>query len=192
MLRRKHHGVDALGLAVHVLDADLALGVGTQVSELAIAAHVTLLADQLVRHHDRQRHQFRRLIAGVAEHQALIARAAGIHAHGDVGGLALNGVQNAAGLGIEAHSGVGESDVRDHFARQLRHVDVGRGGDLAGHHADSGGDQNFAGHAASGIVFHDGVEYGVGNLIRHLVRVAFAHRFGRENVSHFIGHSLSF
>ena len=38
----------------------------------------------------------------IAEHQALIAGAAGIHAHGDVGRLALNGVQDAAGLGVEA------------------------------------------------------------------------------------------
>ena len=60
------------------------------------------LAAQLVRQHDGQRHQFRRLVAGVAEHQALVAGAAGIHAHGDVGRLALDRVQHAAGLGVEA------------------------------------------------------------------------------------------
>ena len=32
VLGRNHHRVDALGLAVHVFDADLALAVGTQIS----------------------------------------------------------------------------------------------------------------------------------------------------------------
>ena len=55
----------------------------------------------------------------------------------------LDRVQNAAGLGVEAHLGVGEADVGDHFARQLRNVHVGGGGDFAGHHADAGGDQRL-------------------------------------------------
>jgi hypothetical protein len=54
---------------------------------------------QLVRHHDGQRHQFVGFVAGVAEHHALIARAAGIHAHGDVGRLDWISVQHAAGIG---------------------------------------------------------------------------------------------
>ena len=43
VLRGDDHGVDALGLAVHVLDADLALAVGTQEVELAVAADVAQL-----------------------------------------------------------------------------------------------------------------------------------------------------
>ena len=43
VLRRDHHGVDALGLAVHVLHADLALAVGPQIAELAEAADLAQL-----------------------------------------------------------------------------------------------------------------------------------------------------
>ena len=52
---------------------------------------------ELVREHDRRGHQFRRLVAGVAEHQALVAGAllggllafglARVHALRDVGRL---------------------------------------------------------------------------------------------------------
>ena len=84
----------------------------------------------------------------VTEHQALIARAAGVHAHGDIGGLRLDHIENAAGLGIEAHLGVGEADVGDHFAGQLGNVQNGLGGDFARHHANAGGNQRFASHAA--------------------------------------------
>ena len=43
VLGRDHHGVDALGLAVDVLHADLALAVGPQVAELAEAADLAQL-----------------------------------------------------------------------------------------------------------------------------------------------------
>ena len=68
------------------------------------------LAAQLVRQHDRQRHQLRGLVAGVAEHQALVAGAARVHAHGDIGRLRLDRVQHAAGLAVEAEGRVGVAD----------------------------------------------------------------------------------
>ena len=89
MLGRENHRVDALRFAIHVLDAYQALGIGTQVESFAIAAHVALLADQFVRHHDGQRHQFGSFIAGVAEHQGPDRRAPPVSTpHGNVGGLA--------------------------------------------------------------------------------------------------------
>src|SRR5205085_7284719 len=38
VLRGEHHSIDAPRLAVHVLDADLALPIGTKVGQLAFAA----------------------------------------------------------------------------------------------------------------------------------------------------------
>ena len=35
--------------------------------------------------------------------------------------------------------------------------------------ADAGGDQHFAGHAPCGVLRQNGVENGVGNVIRHFV-----------------------
>ena len=188
VLGGNHHGIDALGLAVHVLDADLALAVRTQVVQRARAADLAQLLTQLVRQHDRQRHQLFGLVAGVAEHQALVAGAAGVHAHRDVGGLGLNRVQNAAGLGVEAHRGVGEADVGNHFAGQLGNVQNRRGGNFSSHDAETGGHQHFAGHAARRVLLQNRVQNGIRDLVRHLVRVAFGHRFRRENMSHAVRH----
>ena len=141
-----------------------------------------------MRQHDRQRHQLLGFVASVAEHQALVARAAGVHTHRDIRRLCLDHVQHAAGLGVEAHLGVGKADVGDDFARQLGHVQHRLGGDFARHDADAGGHQRLAGHAARGIAGQHGVQHRVGNLVRHLVRVAFGHRLGRENMSHMICH----
>jgi len=154
VLGRDDHRVDARRLAVDVLHAHLALAVRTQIAELAEAANLAKLPHQLVRHHDGQRHQFLGLIAGVTEHQALVARAAGIHAHGDIGRLALDRVQDPAGLGIEAHPCVGEADIRDHLARQPGHIHISFRGDFPSYHADARRHQNFASHAARRIVGH--------------------------------------
>ena len=144
------------------------------------AADFGQLAGELVRQHDRQRHQLRRFVAGVAEHQALIAGAAGIHTHGDVGRLALDGIEDAAGLAVEADSGVGVADVGDGLARELRNVDITGGRDFAGYDANAGGDQHFASHAAVRILFENSIENGIGNLVRNLIGVALGHGFRRE------------
>src|SRR4029077_88751 len=61
-------------------------------------------------------------------------------------------------------------------------------GDFTSHHADSGGDQRFAGHAAGGVDCQRGVQYGVRNLVSHLIGVTFSHGFRRENMSHSFRH----
>ena len=132
MLSGNHHGVHAVRLAVHILDADLALAIGTEKIQLAGTAYFAELTNQFVRQHDRERHQFRGFIAGIAEHEALIAGAAGIDAHRNIGGLALNGVQNPAGFAIEPKCRVGITDIADHFARQARHIDISISRDFAG------------------------------------------------------------
>ena len=99
VLRGDDHRFDALRRVAHVLHADLALAIGTEEVQHALAADVGKPLHQLVRHHDGQRHQLGGLVAGVAEHQALVAGAAGVHAHGDIGRLRLDQVVHAAGVG---------------------------------------------------------------------------------------------
>ena len=65
----------AVGLAVDVADRDLRLRVGAQPRQAPVARSSRLALDQAMRQVDRQRHELRRLVAGVAEHQALVARA---------------------------------------------------------------------------------------------------------------------
>ncbi len=181
------------GLPAYVFDRNLALAIGPQILQAAAAAHFRKLLAEAVRHLDRQRHQLGSFVAGIAEHQALIARAAGVHAHRDVGRLALNAVQNAAGLGVEAECRVRVADFGDRLAGDARDVDIGGGCDFAGHDADAGGHQDFAGNAPGGVLRENGVEHGIGNMIGDLIGVTFGNGFGREKMSMFVdfGHGFS-
>ena len=71
-------------------------------------------------------------IARVAEHQALVARAARIHAHGDIGALGLNRIQHAAGFRVETKGRIGVADLFNGLTHDARDVHVAGGGDLAG------------------------------------------------------------
>jgi hypothetical protein len=122
--------------------------------------------------------------------RALIAGPPGVHAHGDVGRLLVDGRQHGAGVAIEAVVGAGVADLADGLADQARDVHVGLGGDLAGQQGHAGGDQGLAGHASSGILGHDRVDHGVGDLIGDLVGVALGHRFAGEQET--LAHPCSF
>ena len=132
VLRRNDHRVDADRLALVVLDRDLRLAVGTQIVEHAVTPRARQALDELVRQHDRQRHQLVGFRAGIAEHQALVAGAARIDAHRDVGRLAVDRRQHRAGVGVVAVLGLGVADVGNRVADDLLEVERAVGGDLAG------------------------------------------------------------
>ncbi len=88
---------------------------------------------------DRQRHQFGRVVAGIAEHQALVAGAdllAGgafsFDALGDVRALLVDHHHHGAGVGADAHVVVDIAHLANHVAGDVGIVDVGLGGDFAG------------------------------------------------------------
>ena len=58
-----------------VLDGDLGLAVGAQVGHVAVLADRGEPLGEPVGERDRQRHQLGGVVAGVAEHQALVAGA---------------------------------------------------------------------------------------------------------------------
>ena len=128
------------------------------------------------------------LIAGVAEHHALIARAlVGVfphHALGDVRGLLVQRGQHRAGQAVEAVLGPVVADLHHLFAHDLLDGHVGRGGDLAHHHHHARGGAAFAGHMGLRVLFQYGVQHRVGDLVADLVRMSLSHRFGSEKVSH--------
>ena len=153
----------------------------------AVAADFGLALHQAVRVVDRQRHQRGGLVAGVAEHQALVAGAlveveplAFVHSLGDVRRLAVDGGEDGAALVVEADFGVVVADAAHGFLGDLAIVDVRLGRDFAGNHDEAGGDQGFAGDAALRVFGQNGVEDGIGNLVGDLVRMAFANRLGRK------------
>src|SRR5574343_330026 len=189
MLGGQHDGVDAVGLAVDVLDGDLRLGVGAGPGQAAVLAQHGLAFDQAVRQVDRQRHQRRGFVAGVAEHQALVAGALAeivvvglVDALGDVRALLVVGDQHGAALVVDAVVGVVVANALDRVAGDLDVIDVGVGGDFTGQHDQAGVAQGFGGNARMLVLGQDGVEDGVGNLVGDLVRMAFANGFGSEEV----------
>jgi hypothetical protein len=76
--------------------------------------------------------------------------------------------------------GVGVADFLDRLAHDLLVIQLGVGRDLAGEHDVVALDERFAGDAAELVLLEAGVENGVGNVIAHLVRVAFGYRLGRK------------
>ena len=112
VLSGQHDGVEAHRRGSVVLHGDLGLAVGAQVVQHAALAHLGEPAREPVRQRDRQRHQLGGVLDGVAEHQALVARALGVQrvacaldaglvggvdALGDVGRLRADADVHAAG-----------------------------------------------------------------------------------------------
>ena len=154
MLGREHDGVDGMRLAVDVADRHLRLGVRAQPRQAAVLAQLGLALGQAVREMDRHRHQHGGFVAGIAEHQPLVAGAlveehalAFVHALRDVGRLLADGDQHRAGVVVEADLGRVVADALDGLARDLVVVDHRRGGDFAGDDAQTGGQQRLARHA---------------------------------------------
>ena len=135
-----HHGVDALGLAgVVVLDGDLAFAVGTEPGQGPVLAELAQGPGQVVGVADGSGHELLGLVAGEAEHHALVAGAdglvvkGGVHAHGDVLGLLVDGRQNGAGVAVEACLGGVVADVQQGLPGDGGDVHKAVAGDLAGH-----------------------------------------------------------
>ncbi len=77
-------GVDPDRLALIVFHRHLALPVGPQVVEGLVLPDLGKPPHQLVGEGNRHRHELFGLVAGVAEHEPLVAGATRVHAHGDV------------------------------------------------------------------------------------------------------------
>jgi hypothetical protein len=170
------------GLAVDVADGDLALPVGTQIVERPRPAHRGEALHELVREHDGQWHQLRRLRARVAEHQALVARPQLVHADGNVARLLVDGRDHAARLVVEAVLGPRVAHLLDGLARDPGNVHVAGGGDLACYHHEAGGEERLASDAARGVLGQDGVQDRIGDLIGDLVRMPLGHGLRSEQI----------
>ena len=177
------HRVDAHGLAVVVLHGDLALAVRAQVIQRAVLAHLGQALGQLVGQGDGQRHQLGRLVAGVAEHHALVARTGPRRrwCSSAMSGLWPSMIgDDTAGVAVKAVLGAVIADGADDLARRAGDVHVAAGRDLAHDVDEAGGAGRLAGHAGTGVLRQDGVEDGVGDLVADLVGMPLGDGFGRE------------
>ena len=172
-------------LAVAVFDGDLGLAIGTEEMDLLALADFREALREAMGQLDRHRHEFFGFIASVAEHQALVAGAAGIHAHGDVRRLALYRANHRAGVRIETVFRVVVADLAHGFAGQLIVIHMGRSRDFAGHDDQSSGQQGFARYASLRILPHYFIKDRIRNLVSNLIRVAFRDRLGsKQKIAH--------
>ncbi len=180
--------------AVLVLDRDLALGVGLQPLVAAVADLSQALQDVVAVLQGR-RHQLGRLVRGVAEHDALVARAlvlvpGGVDADRDVGRLAVQTVDELELVPVETRLFV--ADVADRgahggldlilHARGPLPVDVHDAltTNLAGQHDQIGRRQRLAGHPRIGVLGQEQVHDGVGDPVRDLVGMTLGDAFRGE------------
>ncbi len=181
-----------------ILHGDLALAVGPHIGHLRRPCGPRPCAAHLLGQGQGQGHQLRRLVAGVAEHHALVTGAVAqlavgallvlqgfVHAHGDVGGLLVDGGDHGAGVAVKAVLAPVIADVPDHLPGDVGDVHIAAGGDLAHHVDQSGAGRGLTGHAAQGILRQDGVQDGVGDLVADLVGMPLGDGFGsKETMAH--------
>ena len=200
MLRRDDDGVDALRRAVGgILHGDLALAVRAEPRQLAALAAGRQGLGQVVCVGDRGRHQLARLMAGEAEHHALIARAdlvlvviGAVDAHGDVRRLPVQRDLHGAAVPIIARRRVVIADFADRFARDVGHVDRRRRGDLAHDEHQARCRRALAGHARHRVLRQRRIEHAVGHAVADLIGMPLGHRFGGKDPFFVVHKSCSF
>ena len=130
-----------------------------------------------------QRHQFGGLVAGKAEHHALVAGAGhlGRWCPARCRGFWLSMlVMTPAGIAVKAVLGAVVADVPDDLAGNAGDVHIAAGGDLAHDVDQAGGAGGLAGDASAGVLFQDGVQHRVGDLVTDLVGMPLGDGFGCE------------
>ena len=143
----------------------------------------------------RRGHQVRRLVAGVTEHDALVARAlvlvaAGVHALRDVRRLAVQIILEPELLPVKAALLV--ADVAHGLANRRLDLGLDAGRPLAGgihdvlaadfarQHDELRRGQRLAGDPRLRVLRQEQVDDGVADLIGNLVGMALGHGFGGE------------
>jgi hypothetical protein len=179
-----------------VANRDLRLPVRPQVGQDLRLAHLGEPLRDLVREHDRERHELLGLGARVAEHHPLVAGAdlvervvvARVVLHlvglvdteGNVRRLFVDRDDDAARLRVEAVLRPVIADVADARANQPWDVHVGLGRDLARDDDQARRDERLARDPPVLVVGQNGVEDRVGDLVGQLVRMALGDRLRGE------------
>src|SRR5208283_1271493 len=177
VLRGNHHAIHTERFAVAVFHGNLGFSIGPEeINFLALADFGEALR-QAVGQLDGHGHQFFGFVAGEAEHEALVAGTPGVHAHGDVRRLALDGAHHRAGVRVKTEERIVVADLLDRFANKLVVVHVRGGGNFSGNDHQTCRDQRLARHATFGVLAHHFIQHRVRNLVGNFVRVTLRHRF---------------
>ena len=179
--------MNAVRPAVDIMHGDLRFGVRAQPGQPAVAGHFALPLHQTVRIMDGRRHEIGGFVAGVAEHQALVACAQVqmivarmIDRLGDLWTLLVVSNHDRATFVIDAVVAVVVADASDGVARNLDVIDRGAAADFAGEQHKAGVAQGFGGHARRRILLEQGIENRVRDLVRHFVGMSLGDRLRGE------------
>ena len=193
VLGRNHDGIDAHGLVILVVfDCHLGLGIRAEPLDLALFAEFLDLFHELVGEANRERHQFRGLVHGVAEHHALVAGtllvvflafgSLGINALGNVRGLLVHRDEHGAALVVELQFRIHVTDILDGVAGDFLEVNNGLGSNFAGNNDEARVHERFTSDAALRVLCEAGVEDGIGNLVGDLVRMSLGDGFRSKKI----------
>ncbi len=195
VLRRDDHGVDSHRREALVLDRHLALRIRPKPLDGTVFPQVRDPINDPVRKRNRQRHQFRSVIACEAEHHPLVAGSdvlpsctVFIDALSDVGRLLAQCNHHRARRRIKPHVTGCVTDLAHDLAHDRGVVDLRFGRDLAREADQPGCQQRLTGHTRVRILRQYGIEHAIGNLVRHLVGMAHGHRFAGEKIAIVIRH----
>ena len=186
-------GINAFDLAALVTHGHLAFAVGTQEIEFAGIADLGETTREGMGVHDRGRHEFRGLVTRIAKHQALVAGPlfghhafVGIDALTDVRALRFDGNHDAAGLVVKPLERAVVANFLDGIAGNFGNIDPRRGGNFTGNNDDTRFEHRLARHVTRFILFQNGVQNGIADLICHFVGMTFGDGFAcKKNLSFF-------
>ena len=178
-------------------ERNLALGVGFEErrrARMPVGGHAL---EDLVRVMQRRGHQRRRLIAGIAEHDALVAGAlilvaAGIDTLRDMRRLRVEMVLEVQVLPVEAALLIADMlDRRAHRGLDFLEragrpvacgIDHARAPHLARQHDEVGGGQRLARDARFGVLGEEQIDDRVRNLVGDLIGMPLRDRFAGEQI----------
>ena len=181
VLDRNDHCGDAHRRVAVVFHRDLHLAVRADVGDNAGHAGDFQQRYKALRRHHRHGQIFGRFVAGVADHNALIARTEGVlvlslsqfgfHRARNVGALVVDVAVDLVRLRVIA-------DIPQGVADDVEHVRLNLGGNFARHNDVTVGCHYLTGHAAGGIMLQTGVQHAVGNKVAQLVGMPAHNGFG--------------
>ena len=181
VLDRNDHCGDAHRRVAVVFHRDLHLAVRADVGDNAGHAGDFQQRYKTLRRHHRHGQIFGRFVAGVADHNALIARTEGVlvlslsqfrlDSARDVGTLVVDVAVDLVRLRVIA-------DIPQGVADDVEHVRFSVGRDFARHNNVTVCCHYLTGHAAGGIMLQTGVQHAVGNKVAQLVGMPAHDGFG--------------
>ena len=194
VLMREHDLRRLDRLAVLIAQRDLALGVGAEALLLAAVTGLGEVFQNLMGVIERRRHQLRGFAHGVAEHDALVARAlvlvaGGVDALSDVGRLRVQQHLDLGVLPVKAVLLVADrldrlaGDVLDMLEGHMRPAHLAGDDDAVRRAERLGGDADGVRiDAGLRALAKEGVHDLIGNAVANLVRMALGNGFAGKHI----------